>query len=112
MTEEVYLEQASPLVDRHGLERCVETDGGVVYQRPHCPALRVPVHPSSQRPDVVRVGDVEDQRLYTRPPDCVGVPVAPDTRQDVEPPPGQFARSGRADAGRRTGYNGDLLDFR
>jgi len=33
---------------------------------------------------VVRVGDVDDQRLDT--PDCVGVPVAPDTREDVENP--------------------------
>ena len=38
--------------------------------------------------------------------------VAPDTREDVEPPPGQFACRGRADAGRRTGYYRDLLDFR
>ena len=87
-------------------------DGGVVHQRPHCPALRVLVHPSCQRLDVIRVGDVEDQRLYAGPPDCVGVLVAPDAREDVEPPPGQFARRGRADAARRTGYDGDLLDFR
>jgi hypothetical protein len=61
---------------------------------------------------IVRLGDVDDQRLYTQPPDCVGVPVAPDTREDVEPPPGQFACRSRADAGRRTSYCGDLLDFR
>jgi hypothetical protein len=52
-----------------------------------------------------------DQRLYTRPPDRIGVTVAADAREDVEPPPGQFASRGRADAGRRTSYYGDLLDF-
>jgi hypothetical protein len=51
---------------------------------------------------VFRVGDVDDQRFYTRRPDGVGVAVAPDTREDVEPPPGQFACRGRADAGSRT----------
>jgi hypothetical protein len=41
-----------------------------------------------------------------------GPRIAPDTRKDVEPPPGQFACRGRAYSGRRTGYNGDLMDFR
>ena len=36
---------------------------------------------------MVRVGDVDDQRLDTRRSDCVGVPIAPDTREDVEPAP-------------------------
>src|SRR5580692_1923053 len=62
-----------------------DPDACVVYQRPHCPAPRVLVHPSSQRLDVVRVGDVDDDRLYARPPDCVGVLIAPDAREDVEP---------------------------
>jgi len=61
---------------------------------------------------VVRVGDVDDERLYAWPPDCVGVLVAPDARKDVEPPPGQFARGGRTDAARRTSDYDDLLDFR
>ena len=39
-------------------------------------------------------------------------PVAPDTREDVEPLPGQFACRGRADPSRRTGYYGDFLDLR
>jgi hypothetical protein len=112
VAEEVNLEQASPFVDREGLDRCVDRDGGVVYQRPHCSAVRVSLHPSSESPDVVRVGDVDDQRLYPRPSDCVGVLVAPDAREYVEPPPGQFACSGRADAARRASYYGDLLEFR
>jgi hypothetical protein len=61
---------------------------------------------------VVRVGDINDQRLDARPPDCVGVPVAPDTRKDVKPTPGQFVCRRRANAGRRTGDHGDLLDLR
>jgi len=61
---------------------------------------------------VVRIGDVDDQRLYTRPPDCICVPVVPDAREDVEPPPGQFACRGLADAARRTSDYDDLLDFR
>jgi hypothetical protein len=85
---------------------------GVVHQRPHCPALRILVHPSSQRQDVVRVGDVDDERLYAGPRDCVGVLVTPDARKDVEPPPGQFARGGRTDAARRTSDYDDLLDSR
>ena len=48
----------------------------------------------------------------TRPPDCVAVPVVPDTCEDVEPPPGQFTCRGRADAGRRTGDDDELLDSR
>jgi hypothetical protein len=47
----------------------------------------------------------------TRSPDCVGVSVAPDAREDVKSPPGQFACRGRANAARRTGYYDDLLDF-
>jgi hypothetical protein len=39
-------------------------------------------------------------------------PVAPDTREDVEPPPDQFACRGRTDGVRRTGYNGDRLNSR
>jgi hypothetical protein len=46
VAEEIDLEQASPLVDREGLDRYIDPDAGVVYQRPHCPALRVVVHPS------------------------------------------------------------------
>jgi hypothetical protein len=61
---------------------------------------------------VVGVGDVDDQRLYARPPDCVGVAVAPDTRKDVKLAPGQLACRGRAYAGRRTGYHDDLLGLR
>src|SRR5262249_15376754 len=109
VAEEVDLEEASPLVDREGLDRYVDPDAGVVHQRPHCPALRVSVHPSGQRLDVVWVGDVDDQRLDGRPPDCVGVRTASDTRENVDPPPGQFACRGRADATGRTGYDGDLL---
>jgi hypothetical protein len=49
------------------------------------------VQSSSQRPDVVRVGDVDDQRPDARPSHCIGVPVAEDTREDVKPPPRQCA---------------------
>src|SRR6478672_3776757 len=46
-----------------------------------------------------------------RPADGVGVPVTPDTGEDVEPPPGQFARRGRADAGGRPSDDGEFLIF-
>ena len=112
LAEQVDLEHASPLVDRKGLDRHVGLDGGVVHHRPYCPALRIAVHSSDQRLDVVRFGDVEDQRLDTRPPDGSGVLVAADTCKDMKPPPGQFTCRRRADAGRRTRDDDDLLDFR
>jgi hypothetical protein len=55
---------------------------------------------------------MSDQGFYARPPNCVGIPVAPDTGEDVEPPLGQFVCRSRADAGGRTGDDGDLLQFR
>ncbi len=111
VTEEVDLEQASPLVDREGLERDIDADACVVHERPHRPALRVPAHPRCQCLDVGRVGDVDDQRLDPRPPNCVGVLVAPDTRKNVETPAGQFACRRRADARGRAGDDDDLLQF-
>ena len=80
MAEEIDLEQVSPPVYREGLDRRVDLDGGVVHQRP-------------QRPDVVGVGYIDHQRLYTRPPDGVGVPLTPDPREDVKPPPEDVAHT-------------------
>jgi hypothetical protein len=45
---------------------------------------------------VVWVGDIDDQRLDPRRTDGVCVPVASNTREDVEPPARQFACRGRA----------------
>ena len=76
-----------------------------------CPALRIFVHPSGQRLDVVWVGDIDDQRLDPRRTDGVCVPVASNTREDVEPPARQFTSRGRADAGGCTRDDGHLLRF-
>ena len=69
------------------------------------------MHPGGQGRNVVRVGDVDDHRLDTRPTDCVGILAAPNAREDVEPAPREFAGRRRADAGRRSGDDGDLLNF-
>jgi hypothetical protein len=109
VAEQVDLEQAPPLVDRIRLERHVDPDACVVHERPHRP--RVVAHPRGQRPDVVGVGDIDDQRLDTGASNRVGVPVTSNARENVISPPRQFVCSGRADAGGRAGDDGDLSGF-
>lgn len=97
----------SPLVDREGLYGTLTPIPALFHQRPQCPAVGIVVDVRGQCLDVVRIGDVDDQRLDARPSDRVGVPVASNAGEHVETPPGQFARGGRADAGGCTGDDGD-----
>jgi hypothetical protein len=89
VAEEVDVEQAARLGERHRLHGRVDLDSGVVDEGAQRTAVGVVGDALHEHRDLGVVGDVEHDRLEVRGPERLGVGAAAHSGEDVEAAPGK-----------------------